>query len=239
MNPKSDSLFHFTKSLDVLKLILKNGVEPRFCLEDITWLNIKGLTKIGLPMSCFCDIPISRLKNHNEFYGGFGIALSKDWALKNGLHPIAYTTKGGHIQELADSLKNIMNENPTNEINVLNFYRLISLVKPLIGLMKDKNGQEDIKVDFYQESEWRYVPKTVDVLHEDNFSRDVDEANDRVKEYALKFNPTDINYIFVNSDSDIPKIIDIITNELNIANENEVKMLYSKVVSFERLRKDI
>ncbi|MFM5083093.1 abortive infection system antitoxin AbiGi family protein [Aeromonas veronii] len=239
MNPKSDSLFHFTKSLDVLQLILKNGIEPRFCLEDITWLKIEGLNKIGLPMSCFCDIPISRLKNHNEFYGGFGIALSKDWALKNGLHPISYTTEGGHIQELADSLKNIMNENPTSEINALNFYRLISLVKPLTGLMKDKNGQDDIEVEFYQESEWRYVPKTLDIIPEDNFSRDVAQANERVKKYARKFNPTDVNYIFVSSDSDIPKIIDFITHELIIENEREVKILYSKVVSFERLRKDI
>ena len=40
MKPKSDNLFHFTKSLDVLKLILENGIQPRFCLEDIEWFNL-------------------------------------------------------------------------------------------------------------------------------------------------------------------------------------------------------
>lgn len=238
MNPKSDSLFHFTKSIGVLELILKNGIEPRFCLEDVTWLKIEGLNKIGLPMSCFCDIPISRLKNHNEFYGGFGIALSREWALKKGLHPISYTTDEGHIQQLANSLKDIMNQDP-NTLNTINFYRLISLIKPLTGVMKDKNGEGDINIDFYQESEWRFIPKTVDIIPESDFSSKVDSANERVKKYVIKFEPNDVNYIFVKNDSDIPKIIDIISHKLDIKNESEIKVLYSKVVSFERLRKDI
>lgn len=38
MSPKSHTLFHFTKTNDVLKMVIKNGFWPRYCLEDVGWL---------------------------------------------------------------------------------------------------------------------------------------------------------------------------------------------------------
>jgi len=38
MKPKTDNLFHFTRSLNVLKLILSNGIYPRYSLEESNWL---------------------------------------------------------------------------------------------------------------------------------------------------------------------------------------------------------
>jgi hypothetical protein len=38
MNARTKTLFHLTKSLDVLMRILEEGFWPQYCLEDITWL---------------------------------------------------------------------------------------------------------------------------------------------------------------------------------------------------------
>ena len=82
MEPKSDNLFHFTKTLDILKSILKNRIYPRFCLEDIEWCGLSPDKFLAFPMSCFCDIPLSRLSEHTDFYGNYGIGLTKDWGVK-------------------------------------------------------------------------------------------------------------------------------------------------------------
>ena len=57
MKARSESLFHFTKSLDFLKGILQNGYQPRYGLEDTSLLGRHDY--IGYPMVCFCDIPMS------------------------------------------------------------------------------------------------------------------------------------------------------------------------------------
>ncbi|MFU0923178.1 abortive infection system antitoxin AbiGi family protein [Kluyvera sichuanensis] len=82
MKPKSETLFHFTKSSDTLEIILKNGFWPRYCLEDIRWLEFTDVEYVSYPMVCFCDIPLSRISEHVSFYGSFGLGVSKDWAKK-------------------------------------------------------------------------------------------------------------------------------------------------------------
>lgn len=53
MTPKSNALFHFTKNVETLKLILKGGFWPRYCLEDVAWLGYEQFSYIGYPMVCF------------------------------------------------------------------------------------------------------------------------------------------------------------------------------------------
>ena len=94
MSPKSDNLFHFTKSIDFLKGILLNGFLPRYCLEDTSYLTIEY---IGYPMICFCDIPISRIGDHTAFYGNYGLGMTKEWGLRNNLAPLLYTPTSGAL----------------------------------------------------------------------------------------------------------------------------------------------
>ena len=99
MNPKSHTLFHFTKNSEVLKLIIQNGFWPRYCLEDVGWLGYKEFDFIAYPMVCFCDIPLSRVDEHVNFYGEFGIGLTKEWAKSNKLTPILYVAPNHHIPQ--------------------------------------------------------------------------------------------------------------------------------------------
>lgn len=52
-NSHSDTLFHYTKQLDSLISILKEGLRVSYSGEQIT-----EDIFIGIPMVSFCDIPV-------------------------------------------------------------------------------------------------------------------------------------------------------------------------------------
>lgn len=82
----SNSLIHFTKNKSTLCGILENDFKIKYCLETI---NAKRHQYIGaVPMVSFCDIPLSEVKDHIKKYGAYGIGLSKQWGIKNGLNPV-------------------------------------------------------------------------------------------------------------------------------------------------------
>jgi hypothetical protein len=97
MNPKSNTLFHFAKSRETLKLILKSGFWPRYCLEDVGWLGYYSYEYVAYPMVCFCDIALSRISENVGFYGEFGIGLTRQWAEANGLNPILYVAGENNV----------------------------------------------------------------------------------------------------------------------------------------------
>ena len=240
MKPKSDNLFHFTKSLDVLKLILENGIQPRFCLEDIEWFNLDTFKHIAYPMSCFCDIPLSRISEHTDFYGSYGIGLSKEWGVKNNLNPVVYSPPGGHIQNLAkhvfylefpDELKKMEEElNP-------HIYKLLSFIKPTYGKMVVSSGI--VEKEFYQENEWRFVPDVDKLIYHEKFEEEKDFENKEIEKYKLKFTPQDIKYIFVREDNDIPPLVDFINEKLGRFPLNDLKILQSRIVSLQTLSLDL
>lgn len=236
MKPKSDNLFHFTRSLDVLKLILKNGVYPRYCLEDFSWFGANSFKHIAYPMSCFCDIPLSRISDHTDFYGMYGIGFTKEWGLKNGLNPVIYLTEGGSVCDMVKFYFNISIGQQDSE-SYEQLFILLSHVKPINGTMY--MGGKPVEKDFYQENEWRYVPKINSLIFEDKFYEERDDSNKGIEKHKLEFTPQDIKYIFVKSDSDIPSLVDYINITLGSFPHNDLKILQSRITSLETLRSDI
>jgi hypothetical protein len=196
-------------------------------------------------MVCFCDIPISRVGEHVNFYGEFGIGLSKEWAEANRLTPILYVASNNHIP---DSYRKIIDlaynleEAAKNEAKKSVRY-LLAHAKPTDGNMVI--GGEFIPKEFHQESEWRYVPKNEkikDYLKRVEFeNEDVANKNNKLtKEHCtIEFTPKDIKYIFVKSDTDIPGIINFIQTELDHYPSADLKLLMSRVTSLESIRNDI
>lgn len=139
MKPRSDNLFHFTKSIEFLKGILLRGFYPRHCLEDTRWLGV-DLDFLAYPMVCFCDIPISRILEHTAFYGEYGLGLTRDWGLRNHLTPVIYAPQGSVITQVADfllglDLKGDPNKEKENQDLNEYFYKMLSLIKPITGQM--------------------------------------------------------------------------------------------------------
>lgn len=273
---KSNSLFHFTPKEEYLLDILENGFWPRYCSEDIEWLIpkdlknelekqeeenlfisfIKALIKdnissIAYPMSCFCDIPLSKITAHTDFYGGFGLGMTKEWGIRKGLNPIFYLSDNSIIPNLIQSFllktvpidfwKSIQSEK-TNQNTII---QLMKFLKPLNGKMK-VNGTEVTK-NFDEECEWRYVPASYENNSFQNFllnflannNEELQNQNLSTKEVAsLKFEPSDIKYIFVPEDSNIPTIIDKINTIFTDCPDDERLLLLSRVISLETIRKD-
>lgn len=183
MPVKSSTLFHFTPRMEYLKSIIEHGFFPRYCQEDRSWLKKLNLTNgkyeqiidALYPMICFCDIPLSKIHNHIEFYGAYGVGISKKWGIANNLNPVWYISRQINAFPIlfSKSIEAYQNLNRTNEIKhqnnlddiinedlneIRNFLvRTLIFVKPISGQMKNKEKAFD------EESEWRYVPPIDDI----------------------------------------------------------------------------
>ncbi len=246
MNPRSDALFHFTKQAETLYKILKSGFWPRYCLEDVSWLGFEKFDYIGYPMVCFCDIPLSRINSHRAFYGDFGVGMSKEWGIKNGLNPIAYISGNNAVSKTYKDLNEYAHKFPegvNRENSKVAMRFLVANAKPIQGTMFVGNEPKD-KV-FYHESEWRFVPVSDQIeeyltLEESRDPQVLEAANEGTKNHCMiKFEPEDIKYIFVESDGDIPSLVNFINAELGHLQANQQKILYSRIISLESLNKDI
>lgn len=245
MKPKSQTLFHFTKNIEVIKYILKDGFWPRYCLEDFTWY-VHDVDYVAFPMVCYCDIPLSRINEHIGFYGEYGIGVTKEWAIANKLNPISYLNSTSDYSLAINNIvekSNLPPEHPYYYEHFKDTNIILSHMKPINGRMII--GSESIEKEFYQENEWRYVPKNNGVpqwLAKNTFNNqdELDKNNNLTKEHSmLAISPNDIKYIFVKSDIDIPNIINFIQSEMDNYTSNELKILMSRVVSLESISKDL
>ncbi len=238
--PKSNSLFHFTKNIESLKSILLNGLQPRYCLEDVTWFGVEDHT--AFPISCFCDIPLSRISEHTKFYGTYGIGFTKEWGLKNNLNPVIYCADNGLILNISDYIiKQREGESDDERIEREKaFWKLVKITKPLTGNMLI--GGEPIEKEFYQENEWRFTPdEDIEntVLFIEEFESKKEEKNKEMEKYKLEFSPADIKYIFVKNDADIPKVVDHINNTMAQYPLNDLKILNSRILSLKTVEADL
>ncbi|GGL61586.1 hypothetical protein GCM10009091_49110 [Pseudomonas brenneri] len=243
MQPRSESLFHFTKTMDVLQSILINGFWPRYCIEDVQWQNYPDVDFVAFPMVCFCDIPISRISDHVKFYGKFGLGLTKEWAIKNNLNPVFYFAKSNELHNSFQKIINLLEplKEPEKTKRATDVRHILAHSKPIKGRML-VNGKH-LNKDFYQESEWRYVPKhekAPNLLRMKDHETSVEKYNEMTRTSCLvKFEPKDVQYIFVPADQDIPEIIDFITSKLSNFSARDLKILTSRVTSLENINRDM
>jgi hypothetical protein len=239
MKPKSDNLFHFTRSLDVLKSILKNCFQPRYCLEDVEWLKMDW-HHIAYAMKCFCDIPLSRISEHTAFYGSYGLGLTKEWGIRQGLEPVLYIRPGGAIARVLDKMMvefSAANDDDEADKRAEDLFTLLRFVKPVTGKMPLDGRLVD--KEFFQENEWRYAPAIDSILIDEEFEAEKDEANEKALAHTLTFTPQDVKYIFVADDSEIPEIVDFIEKSMGHFPHDDIKILQSRIVSLKTIAADI
>lgn len=232
MRISSNKLFHFTKDLDTLVKILEGcAFWPRYCCE-YDWFNNKELA-LYVPMVCFTDIPITQAHDHMDFYGKYGIGLSKQWASKNNVCPVWYLKRKTLNILLSTTLSKKIGDAPEKfEFLSMCKHGIKGRCKNYQGLLKSKN--------FYEEREWRFVPQVSPSQKVIVGNTNGEYGNNEMtRQYLLHFKLSDIYYLFVETEADrnnlLSKLDEIFKEKTN---GNELTLLKSRILSYEQLKSD-
>ena len=252
----ANTLFHFTRNKENLISILNSCFYPKYCLEEFYFLQLLK-TKWALPMVCFCDIPLSQIKNHTLKYGEYAIGLTKEWAQIKGITPILYIPKESPIiRNFKDSFRALVRNRQSGEkgsvlssinIEFTNYLLYLAFnTKPYEGFVELNNKKSNVR--FYDEREWRYtVPKEAIItgneyiyLNKKEFEKteDVAKRNKLNEIYGLTFEPKNINYIIVSKESEVLEVMREIRNIKGNFPYNDVELLATRILSMERISED-
>ena len=243
-NISSSSIFHFTNKFEYLKNILKDEFIPRYSLEN---LRIgKANFEIAIPMICFCDIPLSNIKQHIRKYGDYAIGMSIEWADNNGINPVIYLKDNSilskQIQKVSTIIKPESQTDITNPEAIFALTDILRYIKPFNGsFSRDWNKYNEQDEKFYDEREWRYIPSIGDTKIKKAFIYRDEYENLRDKslpECKLRFIPKDIKYIIVSNESEIPLILETIKNVKSHRKPAEIELLSSKILTIEQIKND-
>jgi hypothetical protein len=252
-NISSNCLFHFTPKKEHLINILEENFIPRYSFENVRLSNLRDdeIFESGIPMVCFCDISLSQINNHIKTYGNYGIGMTKEWGIKNKLNPIIYINPdsyiAGTISKLAESVNNALceNLNETSKSICDEYMNTLNFLKPYDGDFK--RGRKTFKnVRFYDEREWRFVPKiSIASEYESTISKKefnnpevLQQANNKMVDFRLKFEPKDIKYIFLKNENEIHQMVEKLRNIKQGFSSKEIDILTSKILTTQQIEED-
>lgn len=254
----SNSIIHYTKELVILESIIKiKGFRISYCSEKV---NTRGGQSyaFAIPMVSFCDIPITEYKKHFYhtkgkklgYYGDYGIGLNKSWASKNGLNPVVYIDYNSYTGTgLRRSVEYFINSKtssskvPVSQTDINELLQIALYAKNYQGELFINGKVEEKKYKFYDEREWRFVPKSLDIKNEEilldisKYESNKDFYNNAIKDCYLNFSLNDISYIIVNSDSEIEQVVDLLKNETG-KDEKLFKKIVTKIFTSEQVMAD-
>lgn len=243
-------LFHFTTKKS-LETILNTTFKVSYARERIIGGN--NIKEFAVPMISFSDLRLSELKDNIGTYGKFGIGLTKDWAISNGLNPVMYASQDSLFTEnfmngLEDFFKLVSNSSDSTgryEIAYKNTINTLRYIKNYKGDLI-RSGKETIPdYIFANEREWRYVPPiTEDIfsfveIEKIQTSQQKSAFNRKVNHLRLHFQPDDIKYLIVEKDSDINDLIEHLRQTKNRFSKNTVDRLASRILTYEQIERDV
>lgn len=269
----ANALFNFMREYSYLeKAILNMAICPRYYPEDISYLNLKynskDLTEWYIPMTCFCDIPLHQISYHAEGnsillndkgYGKFSIAFHKEFGIRKGIQPIHYLNSSSvQVAELTAALNILINKDSdySEDSDILmNFiFEYIRMIKPYTGKMKRRdrdNNVIEIKKNFQDEHEWRYIPKLnprelplmlieEEEIRAEEINKIYTDSILQTRDGVLKFDVEDIRYIFVDTVQNRNRLIQFIRGKRKgrRLSSQEKDILISKIMVYDELKED-
>ncbi|MFC2066131.1 abortive infection system antitoxin AbiGi family protein [Chloroflexota bacterium] len=256
-----DSLFHFTPCLNNLIGILDKTFYPRYCYEKfeltrrmtqsksqplIEWVN---LIDAAIPMVCFSDIPLSQLMSHIGIYGKYGLGMSKEWGIREGLNPVIYFNKNSHLAKKI----NVLIDSPfmKGDSTAQAYRGIVRYLKPYMGTLYRGGRSVKENVRFYDEHEWRYVPDENILIANDIktgipphiYQNQVKLANANRKlekdKTKLSFNANDIKYIIINEEGQINNMVKELRNIKGDRYDNDtIDRLISRIITVKQIEND-
>lgn len=249
-NVSSNVLFHFTKSFEALKSILKNGFWPRYCPEyTLDPEDIRAAAEMrpplrASPMVCFCDLPLSLIHDHLKKYGCCGIGLGKQWGFKNGLAPVIYTHHGATTcqpilrltEEAAKGNDGAHDDNST----------LLAAYTKVFSGPAWRNGRVEAGVQFYDEREWRYVPASRAgvplFLNRQDYTNTAKKKRlhqKLMRQNRLMITPADIQYLIVPYDEAEEEIYQLHKFLKKLYSPRDAILVTTAIMTDDRIHDDI
>jgi len=242
----TNSLIHFTSNKNNLKGIISHGFQVANCREKI--ILGRKIYDLVIPMVSFCDIPLSEIKSHVENYGRYGIGLTKEWGKKNFLNPVLYMSSDSHLSSelssiLVNSVFGVAKKN--SELNG-DQKSLLNVVR-FIKNYEESLTRKGITIDnyrFYDEREWRYVPKVGDLermlVSFSSYEKNKDKINEPINNIRLNFSPKDIKYIIIDNDEEISEFINHIREATaDTCTMRDIERLTTRIFTTEQIMTDI
>ncbi len=196
-------------------------------------------------MTCFCDLPLSQLHEHLDFYGGYGIGMKKEWGIHQKINPVLYMHQSSDLSECISTM--LTESKDSHEYDKKTYLHLMNILRHI------KLYEGDVNIDgrrihkkFYDEREWRWVPfptgnYEIQTLTEAEFNDPVirKKADTDLEHTAkLDFGPGDIKYIVVKSEGEVSEVIKRIDAIRDKYSENDARMLYTRILSSEQIKTD-
>lgn len=208
-------IIHFTNDFNVIKLILTSqSFKLSYCGEYFSDKEGKIISNSAHPMVSFSDYDDSELNKKHITYGRYGVALSKKWAIANGLSPVNYVEKNSPV---AEGLVSLLKARQKNTIPVslrLSIIQLKCFTKHVYGF---NSYFDDPNFYFKSENEWRFVPSLKQIdrnrisENHSTYIKNKDKYNKRLEKYPLRFAIDDIVFIYVTSELERDEIIRMTT----------------------------
>ena len=229
-NLSSQTLFHFTNEINKLGLILTNGFQVRNIYEKLPGRQIGYITKA----ICFCDIPLSLIKEHVNWYGSYGIGISRNYAKNRNFTPVHYIHKESSLYPKGSS---------EHSIEWFTNYPFTPYLKQIYGyqhILNNKNITVGKGKKFYNEREWRYIPteNKMEVLKH-NLEKELETRTDELNREILPLMDLDsscIEYILINKTEELDQLKEIFKLPKY---KNNYELLLTKVLIFNQIKNDL
>ncbi len=220
----SNTLFNFTDSIDYLLDNLRLGFYCHNTFEKLPY----GKNGYEVPMACFCDIPLSLIKEHFDWYGKYGIGIKRSYAREQGVKPVWYITSENNL------VRNIVKSK-----NLTDYERkyLLPYMKQFYGKQYFEKKKTERFKKFYDEREWRYIPNNsnVKVYFGDKANRNKPLAIQNGERMKLDLNQ--VEYIIIEKESDFNRML---TELKSISKSGKVsyESLLSKIMTAKQIDQD-
>ncbi len=252
MAVSANTLFHFTSIKGLTGILSSSGFYCQYSDEHFeNILPSKSHYRFTyIPMISFCDLTIMQLSNdsiHRKNFGEFGIGLTKEWGILNGVSPVMYVHKESQqtkrLYRLIKALKDFRRR--TNDAETIDSIQQemidsFKYIKPYTGNWQKGKRFRD-KIIFYNEREWRYSPLLNEhavlsgVIKENR--KEVKKINVELKKSLIKFETKDVKFIVIKSKKNIPVVAKGI-NDMSEISDTQKNELITKIISFEEIRED-
>jgi len=229
----SNTLFHFFREFPFLMQAINDGLWPRYFVEK-KW----SAKDIAIPMFCFCDIPLSQIKDHIDEYGHYGIGVSKDFARDNNITPVTYLSQDSYLM---DKLSYFISTFDTPSFN-LKQMSVEELMLYYVKKVSGYNSDDELKRKFYDEREWRYIPQISRDVHlelltgEYDEKEKVNEYSERTKACMIRLKPDNISYIIVNNECEVKEMIKVLKKRFE--SHRLLEQLYTRIITVKQIKED-